>query len=202
MHTPTKHEVETFTGLYVDTEFPKPESIRLEDIAHALAQLCRYNGHTKTFYSVAEHAVLVSRRLEALGQPKHIVLAGLHHDDAEAYLGDITRPLKMHVGKRYDELSARMDAAIIEALDTGYSSWPFAQDFHSAPVKDADNWALFLEARHLLPSQGVNWEGSALDWDMNYDLREASQHDPDYWTGGLSPVEAEGAFLSRHHELV
>ena len=57
MHTPTKHEVETFSGLYVDTKSPKPETIRLEDVAHALANTCRYGGHCLRFYSVAEHAV-------------------------------------------------------------------------------------------------------------------------------------------------
>lgn len=195
MHTPTKHEVETFSGLYVDTEFPAPETIRLEDIAHGLSQLCRYNGQCRTFYSIAEHAVMVSRRLEALGMPLAWCMGGLHHDDAEAYLGDVTRPLKLHLGERYTTLSDRMDAAVAEALGLD------ERDFHLPQVKDADTWALFVEARHLLPSGGVNWSGSSLDWDMNYDLHAAAQVDPPYWTGGLPPVEAEGLFLSRHHEL-
>jgi hypothetical protein len=67
MHTPTKHEVETFSGLYVDTEDPRPDTIRLEDIAHALANTCRYGGHCSRFYSVAEHAVFCSIRIERKG---------------------------------------------------------------------------------------------------------------------------------------
>lgn len=199
-HVPTKHEVETFTGLYVDTERPQASTIDLHDIAHALAQTCRYGGHTSTFYSVAEHAVLVSRRLEALGQPKHVCLAGLHHDDAEAYLGDIPRPLKIHLGARYRVLSDRMDEAIVQALLFQHLPGPRASDFHAPEVKEADNWALFIEARHLLPSRGINWSGSAEDWDLGT-AASTSKRTPPYWTAGLSPSDAEGLFLTRHYEL-
>ena len=195
-HTPTKHEVETFTGRYVDTERPQASTIDLHDIAHALAQTCRYGGHTSTFYSVAEHAVLVSRRLEAQGLPRDACLAGLHHDDAEAYLGDIPRPLKIHLGARYKTLSRRMDSAVVSGL--GLPITP--DDFHHPVVKEADNWALFIEARHLLPSRGINWSGSAEDWDLGT-AASTSKRTPSYWTAGLSPSDAEGLFLTRHYEL-
>lgn len=191
MTLPKPHEIETFSGRFVDTKQPDPESIILEDIAHALSNICRYGGHCGRFYSVAEHSVFVSRRLERKGYGKAMCLAALHHDDAEAYLGDVPRPLKPLLGARYRELTDRMDAAIVQGL-----SMPFTPEaFHAEPVKQADNWALFVEAEHLLPSEG----GEFLRVD------DADQPErivvPDYWLDGLSPVEAEGLFLSRHWEL-
>lgn len=191
------HEVETFSGAFVDIANPQPD-IRLQDIAHALSLTCRFGGHCRVHYSVAEHAVLVSRWLEAGGYPRHTCLAGLHHDDSEAFLGDVTRPLKTHLGERYAELSSRMDRAIVGSLACG-RHWLTEKDFHSEAVKAGDNWALLLEAWHLLPSRGAGWD---LSWATNaYKLFDLAQHDVPYWTGGLDPVEAEGLFLSRHHAL-
>lgn len=197
-HVPTAHEVETFSGQYVNTQWPDPRTIVLEDIAHALAATCRYGGHCKRFYSVAEHAVLCSVRLERYGHSRSDCLAALHHDDAEAYLGDIPRPLKPLLGRSYETLTNRMNAAICNGLDL-----PFKRaELHEEYVKAVDAWALFLEARHLLPSGGINWAGSALDsWGMAGAQREAADHTPDYWRGGLKPSAAEGLYLSRHWEL-
>lgn len=197
-HTPLRTEVETFSGNYVDTEYPKADTIVLEDIAHALSQLCRYGGHTKRFYSVAEHSVLVSRRMEAQGFSKWECLAGLHHDDSEAYLGDIPRPLKTHLGERYAALSDRMDRAIVAGLELPF----LAEAFHAPEVKDADNWALFVEARTMLPSRGVNWTSSFEDWGIASRTEAEAEEDPQYWYGGQDPITAEGQFLSRHYELI
>lgn len=70
---------------------PHPNDVRIEDIAHALSNLCRFAGHTREFYSVAQHCVLVS---EICGPEPSTALWGLLHDASEAYLCDIVRPLK------------------------------------------------------------------------------------------------------------
>jgi hypothetical protein len=62
MHAPSQHEVETFSGLFVDTNNPDPSTILLKDIAHALSNTCRFGGHCDGFYSVAEHSVFCSMR--------------------------------------------------------------------------------------------------------------------------------------------
>jgi 5'-deoxynucleotidase YfbR-like HD superfamily hydrolase len=79
---------------------PRPEDIKLPDIAHALACVNRYNGHAPEPYSVAQHSVLVSRRAYSLSagmlEAERINVArwGLLHDAAEAYIGDMPKPLK------------------------------------------------------------------------------------------------------------
>ena len=78
----------TASGLGFDPEDPKPEAIVIEDIAHALSNICRFGGHTGSFYSVAQHSVLVSLHTNA-----KFARAGLMHDASEAYIGDIIRPV-------------------------------------------------------------------------------------------------------------
>ncbi len=81
--------IETYTGKYFNYRDPTPESICLPDIAHALSNICRFAGHSKRYYSVAEHCVLVSYHV-----PLHRAAEGLLHDAAEAYYGDVVAPFK------------------------------------------------------------------------------------------------------------
>lgn len=83
------NEITTFTGRNLDPLDLSPDQVDIQDIAHALAQTCRFGGHCRDFYSVAEHSVLVSNLC-----PEDARLEGLLHDAAEAYLGDVPAPLK------------------------------------------------------------------------------------------------------------
>ena len=78
----------TYSGKKFFPLEPRPEYICIEDIAHALALTCRYNGHSKEFYSVAQHSVWMSRKIR--GDKKWLLM----HDAAEAYLSDVPRPIK------------------------------------------------------------------------------------------------------------
>ena len=80
----------TCTGRRVHIAAPLPEEIDVEDIAHALSHTCRFAGHVPVYYSVAQHSVLVSELIEG----RRAALWGLLHDASEAYLHDLTRPLK------------------------------------------------------------------------------------------------------------
>ncbi len=102
--------IRTYTGRLVDPFCLSPEDITIQDIAHALSNLCRFTGHSRTFYSVAQHCVLVSRIV-----PPPFKLAGLLHDADEAYLGDIAGPTKYRPDMAfYREAGHRIQKTIFE----------------------------------------------------------------------------------------
>jgi len=119
----------------------------IEDIAHALSNQCRFSGHTREFYSVAQHSVLVSRLLAGTG----LETWGLFHDASEAYLTDVARPLKRdpYFGKAYRGAEARAMRAVLEAFDL---PWPEPHE-----VKAADNVLLATERRDLMSSAPGRW---------------------------------------------
>ena len=88
---------------YTKKEFyplnPQIEDIDVEDIAHALSLLCRANGHFKHFYSVGLHSLNCAYEAISRGYSRNVVLGCLLHDGSEAYLADITRPVKKHLHK-------------------------------------------------------------------------------------------------------
>lgn len=81
---------------------PKINDIDIEDIAHALSLLCRANGHFKHFYSVGLHSLNCAYEAMARGYSDRVVLGCLLHDGSEAYLSDITRPVKKHLTQYID----------------------------------------------------------------------------------------------------
>ena len=92
----TKYDwMETYTGRKFFPTHPSAGDICIEDIVHALSMLCRFGGHCREFYSVAQHSCLVADMVENV-QPD-AALAALMHDAEEAYIGDIIRPIKRSV---------------------------------------------------------------------------------------------------------
>jgi len=122
---------------------PDPSSICIEDIAHALSMLCRFNGHSKFHYSVAQHSVLVASFL-----PPELALLGLMHDAAEAYTGDMIQPIKCIVHD-YSWVGLRSWEAIAKRFDL--FSYGLSDDLQLPPaVKEADMRALVTEARDVM----------------------------------------------------
>ena len=66
----------------------------IKDIAHALSLICRGNGHVQYFYSVAQHSLACAKEAKTRGYSKEVILGCLLHDGSEAYLSDVTRPIK------------------------------------------------------------------------------------------------------------
>ena len=87
-------EILTFTKKMFDPIHPNPGLIDERDIAHALSMLCRANGHFPTFHSVAQHSLECWEEARARGMSERLQLACLLHDGSEAYLSDVTRPVK------------------------------------------------------------------------------------------------------------
>ena len=104
-------EIMTYTKKMFDPLHPDAELIDIVDIAHALSMLCRANGHFTSFYSVAQHSINCMKEAEARGYSKRIQLACLLHDGSEAYLSDVTRPVKAEL-PRYKEIEAPLQETI------------------------------------------------------------------------------------------
>ena len=170
----------TSGGTYFHFLEPERSAIDIETIAHALAHICRFTGHTATFYSVAQHSVLVSR----LVPPEH-ALAGLLHDAAEAYLGDVAAPLKMLLPD-YKAIEATVEAAVLVRFGLPAT---LPQN-----VKQADRLALAIEQRALMPMHGDVWE---CELHPDYDRFKAQME-----IFPAPPVVARKLFLARFWELL
>ena len=90
---------------------PEPALIDIRDIAHALSMLCRANGHFKSFYSVCQHSINCAREAAARGYSRRVQLGCLLHDASEAYLSDVTRPVKEEL-PRYKQIEEPLQEVI------------------------------------------------------------------------------------------
>lgn len=148
--------MQTHSGKMFYPTDPREEDIDIEDIAHALSHICRFAGHCNTFYSVAEHSVRVADEVhrQSRGVPARdvcaLVLHGLLHDAAEAYLVDIPRPLKMAPGLEYYRAYERtLERVIFRRFGL--------PDEIPAVVKQADQRLLVTEGRDLLGPHPAPW---------------------------------------------
>jgi 5'-deoxynucleotidase YfbR-like HD superfamily hydrolase len=188
-----RHVIDTASGVRLDLDDPRPEDIRIEDVAGGLSKVCRFGAQTLEYYSVAQHALLVLRLVVDAGHPE-LALVALHHDSHEAYLCDIPSPLKRKISainNAYKRVCDEVDLAIAEAL--GFE-WPEAGSPEQRVIKQADRQALLMEAVRLLHDSG---EAMRRDLGLGeVELRDlAPLEDP------LLPAEAQRQFLRAHEEL-
>ena len=130
-----------YSGKRFWPEDPRPKDIDIRDIAHSLARINRYNGHTKESFSVAQHSVLVSRLL-----PDRLRLFGLMHDAGECYLGDVITPVKRRFRDIYEAFEEKVVGAVAEKFGFTEAN-KSAGD--RALVKRADIILLATEVRDL-----------------------------------------------------
>lgn len=126
---------------------PKPDQVTLESIAHSLAMTPRFSGHTRYFYSIAQHSLYVAAHV-----PQDQRLRALLHDASEAYLTDIPSPYKMQI-PGYKEVERRVTNAI--GLHFGIEGLADK----TPEIKAADRRALGHEANSFMPVNG-DWYGS------------------------------------------
>lgn len=157
-------------GHLFDILDPQTWIFNVDVIATSLSNQCRFLGHLLSFYSIAEHSVRVSKLLEEWGEPLIVQYLGLHHDDCEAYLGDVPSPHK-HItsiaGESFKSLETGMEYAYFYTL--GVLTSNFAQ--HMERVKEAD-LAVYLMERDERPYPGR----------------------------GLLPLMARSEYLARHQQ--
>ena len=135
--------VSTFSGNRFYPLEPRIDRVAIEDIAHGLAYQCRFNGQTCEFYSVAQHSLVVASLV-----PPGLRLAALLHDAAEAYLGDMVKPLKVLLPE-FAAIEDKVTLIISEAFGVDFSDY--------APIKKADLIALATEKRDLMPHSVERW---------------------------------------------
>ncbi|CAJ0901439.1 hypothetical protein R6138_04581 [Ralstonia thomasii] len=176
-------QILTATGRYFDFATPDPASIEIDDIAIALSRICRFTGHTREFYSVAQHSVYVSYNV-----PREHALAGLLHDAAEAYIGDCSTPLKRMLPD-YKTIERRVEFAICERFGLCFPLHPC--------VKQADLRMLLTERRDLMPQPlPENVKTDAIAWSDFDGIPPLTTR-----IRGLHSEDARQVFLDRFYEL-
>jgi hypothetical protein len=141
--------MQTYTGRAFYPLDAKAEDIDALDIAHGISMQCRYNGHVKRFYSVAEHCVLMSDWLADNGASDNDVLYALLHDATESYVGDMVRPLKKHI----PDFSVAEDGVMIAIAERFGLESPLMPE----SVRNADNRILLDERAELLGTPPHAW---------------------------------------------
>lgn len=163
--------IETASGRLFHFQCIDPDEIDIEDIAHALARLCRYTGHVNVeHYSVAQHSILVSNRMHN----KLDRLAGLLHDAQEAYIGDVNSPLKSLLHD-YQVIEGNIVFALIVKYGITKANWQ--------AVEQADRDVGYAEARAFMPNK-TGWAGNG-----------------PFYIKPMSPYEAEVEFLNTYKGL-
>jgi hypothetical protein len=139
--------ITTFTGEDFTPLSPNINQIHIIDIAHALSLMCRANGHFKRFFSVAQHSINCSNEAKSRGLSEKIQLACLLHDASEAYLSDITKPVKNHLAN-YKKIEQCLQNMIYVKFLTDNLS-----DDECNHVKQIDDDMLRHEFRALMGKQ-------------------------------------------------
>jgi 5'-deoxynucleotidase YfbR-like HD superfamily hydrolase len=150
--------IETFTGMKFDILDPQPDMVRIEDIAHALSQVNRFGGHGKFPYPVSQHARLGSYIID-----DEFAFDFLNHDNSEAYIGDMARPLKHFsvAGDEYRKVEAKIQEVIAYALGFKIIEPP--------EVKVIDNAMLYAEKEQIM--FGVEWDYKWAESDKPADVK-------------------------------
>ena len=167
--------VSTFLGNRFYPLEPRIDRVAIEDIAHGLAFQCRFNGQTQEFYSVAQHSLIVASLV-----PADLRLAALLHDAAEAYLGDMVKPLKVLL-PAFGAIEDQVSAIIASSFGIDFSDY--------GPIKRADLIALATEKRDLMPHSAERW--AYLD-----DIRALAER-----IVAMSPAQAKQEFLNEFTRL-
>ena len=139
--------IKTYTGVMFDPVSPDPDLIDIVDIAHALSMLCRANGHFKTFYSVGQHSINCMNEAKARGYSAKVQLACLLHDASEAYLSDVTRPVKKELPKYLE-----IEKPLQDAIWNKYLAEPLTREEYGC-VFEIDDAVLYHEFAALMDAR-------------------------------------------------
>lgn len=162
LQEPNIHDVEagilkTVSGQLVDVRNPQPYMFNSTDIAVGLSHECRFGGQLSTFYSVAQHSLMVYAMA-----PRELKLLALLHDAPEAYLKDIPKPLKVVLGSVYADIEKSFEQAIFKRFDV---------EQHVELIKKYDKEAVEFEDSVLRSGNHVDAHKFILFWHRKMNLR-------------------------------
>lgn len=118
------------SGKKISLHKPTPEMICLEDIARGLDNICRFGGQISSHHSVAAHTLLVWHLA-----PEHLKPAALLHDAAEAYLGDVIKPLKVLLKSVYEPIERRFEELIFRKYHVDINLLPYVKPYDMQAVE-------------------------------------------------------------------
>lgn len=170
----------TYTNITMYPLAPRESDFKIEDIAHALSLMTRANGHFISFYSVAQHCINCSLEGEERGYDHRLNLALLLHDASEAYLSDLTRPVKSSL-EDYSEIERQLQGVLFRALGVGALS---LEDEKLISVIDDDMLYYEFEGLHV---------GGGFDREYHLQGR--------YSLAFCDMKEVEETYLERYYEL-
>lgn len=146
-----KNTIRLRSGRYFDFIDPQPEQFTLQDIAGALSKICRFGGQCPRFYSVAEHSLFCQTQAAIDGLGFEAQMAVLFHDAAEAFCGDVVKPLKIMLSE-YSAIEQRVEDAIGVSLGIDFNA-------HKEVIREIDHAMLIAERRAIFDADGVKWFG-------------------------------------------
>jgi 5'-nucleotidase len=141
------------SGLYLDLADPQPDQFEFSDIAGALSKICRFGGQCERFYSVAEHSWHAAKVAESDSLPLDTQAAVLMHDAAEAFIGDVVKPLKVMLSD-YLAIEQRMEAAIAEKFTLDFEREKYS-------IREIDHAMLIAERQVLFSPDCNSWVGQS-----------------------------------------
>lgn len=152
-----KNTIRLRSGRYFDLLSPQPDQFTLADIAGALAKVCRFGGQIDRFYSVAEHCLNCFELAARDGACVLVQRIALLHDAAEAFIGDVVKPLKVMLPE-YEQVEARVEAVI--AAKYGLFGANHAETIRAwDAAKEIDRAMLIAERRAFFSPDAVKWTG-------------------------------------------
>lgn len=173
--------VGTLHGRRIDLRAPKPEEIDILDVMSGLGNQCRFTGQVSEFYSIAEHSIHVCELVIRWGHPD-LAFDALFHDGPEAFIGDVSTPLKREIAQCYRPVEERLIAAFATRFGLGNVKHPV--------IVEADRVALMTERDAIQPNHS--------DWGPAF---EGVARDPLFAHRWPVPRDARAAFLAKYIEL-
>ncbi len=163
--------IQTYTGKKFYPFSPNPEHIDIEDIAHSLSLTCRFRGHCKRFYSVAEHSWFIYQEAKKADTSRGDQMWALLHDAAEAYCSDLLTPIKLEMGA-FREL----ENGILKAVAVRFGLvLPMPE-----MIKELDLRMLATERRQAM-GQGPTWDNLSAVLPLKIELIFLSSEAAKYW---------------------